>query len=171
MWKTMALIVAVLAPAAVPEIIPVGTTAPQRAPVRVASLVLANGQTFAPTCRGDQVLDSRPDPAWVGQSFVGDHCQAPSLPGPIDGARATRNEVVAAMARAKRYGVAAEAFQRCVSDFVAARRAHDAAPLTSAEIIIENHRVLVSQRAKERATAQANAIVNAFNQYGSDCPG
>jgi hypothetical protein len=128
------------------------------------------GKTFAPTCRGDQVLDSRPDPAWVGQSFAGDHCQAPPLPSPIDGARSTRAQVVAAMSRAKSYEAAADSFQRCVGDFVSARHATGARPLTEAEVIIENHRVLVSQRAKDRAQAQVNAMVSAFNEYGSDCP-
>ena len=172
MWKTMAFTIAVLAPAAVPGALPVGgSSAPKPVSERVASVAPADGQSFAPTCRGDQVLDSRPDPAWVGQSFAGDHCQSPPLPTPIDGELATRNQVVAAMVRAKRYGAEADAFQRCVSDFVVARQAHGATPLTSVQMIIENHRVLVSQRAKERATAQANAIVNAFNHYGSDCPG
>ncbi|HEX4176805.1 MAG TPA: hypothetical protein VHY57_00130 [Rhizomicrobium sp.] len=167
MWKTIALAVAVLAPTAVPGLLHAVKDAPQSQPSQPLGAVPAAGKSFAATCRGDQLLDSRPDPAWVGQSFAGDHCRAPSVPAAIDGTRSSRGQVVAAMARAKQYQVAATAFERCVSDYVAAR--HAGAPLTQAELVIENHRVLVSQRAKERAQAQANAAVEAFNEYGSEC--
>jgi hypothetical protein len=169
MWKTIALAVAVLAPAAAPGILHVAQPAPQAASLAVAA-VPAAGKTFAATCRGDQVLDSRPDPAWVGQSFAGDHCRSPPMPVVIDGTRSTRAEVVAAMSRAKTYEAAASTFQACVGDFLSSRRAAGARPLTEAQLIIENHRVLVSQRARDRAQAQVNAVVNAFNEYGSECP-
>ena len=41
--------------------------------------------------------------------------------------------------------------------------------LTPSQIIIENHRILVSQRAAERAQAQVRVAINAFNHYGSAC--
>jgi hypothetical protein len=162
MWKTIALTLAVMG---APQLLHVVRDAPQ--PKSIAAIPAA-GKSFAATCRGDQLLDSRPDPAWVGASFAGDRCQEPPLPAPIDGARASRDQIVAAMAGAKRYEAAADAFQRCVGDFVAARR--HARPLTSAEIIIENHRVLVSQRARQRAQTQVNMAITAFNEYGSECP-
>ena len=167
MWKTIALAVAVLAPTAVPGLLHVAKDAPQSQPGQSVGAVPAAGKSFAATCRGDQLLDSRPDPAWVGQSFAGDHCRAPSVPAAIDGTRSSRAQVVAAMARAKQYQLAATEFERCVGDYVAAR--HATTPLTQAELVIENHRVLVSQRAKARAQAQANAVVEAFNEYGSGC--
>jgi hypothetical protein len=163
MWKPIALAVAMLAPAA--PLLHVARDAPQPKPV---AAIPASGKSFAATCRGDQVLDSRPDPAWLSQSFAGDHCQSPPMPAAIDGARATRAQVVAMMARAKSYEAAADTFQACVDRYVAARRT--AKPLTEAELVIENHRVLVSQRARQRAQATANMVVNAFNEYGSDCP-
>lgn len=172
MWKTIALAVAVLAPAAAPQLLHVAQPAPQTPSIPLDSsgaAAPAAGKTFAATCRGDQLLDSRPDPAWVGQSYAGDRCQVPPLPVFFDGTRATRREVVAAMADAKRYQAAAGSFERCVGDFVAARRS-GAHPLTEAQLVIENHRVLVSQRAKERAQAQVDAEINAFNEYGSECP-
>src|SRR6202012_4986017 len=109
MWKPIALAVAMLAPAA-PQLLHVVRATPQPPPVSVTA-VPAAGKSFAATCRGDQLLDSRPDPAWLSQSFVGDHCQSPPLPAAIDGARATRAQVVAAMARAKTYEAAASSFQ------------------------------------------------------------
>lgn len=169
MWKSLALAVAVLSPVAAPQFFHAAqpTSAAQALPVGAPP---AAGKTFAATCRGDQVLDSRPDPAWVGESFAGDRCRAPSMPVVFDGTRATRQEVVAAMASAKRYAAASASFERCVSDYVAARQAKGAHPLTEAELVIENHRVLTSQRARDRAQAQVNAEINAFNEYGSECP-
>jgi hypothetical protein len=167
MWKSIAIAVAVLTPAATPQLFHVVQPAPASV---TAAAAPAAGKTFAATCRGDQVLDSRPDPAWVGQSYAGDRCRAPAFPVALDGARATRGQVVAAMAGAKRYQAAADEFERCVGDFVAARHAAGARPLTEAQLIIENHRVLVSQRAKQRAQAEVNVAINAFNEYGSDCP-
>jgi hypothetical protein len=165
-WKIIALAVAV---AAAPQLLHVAREAPQPKPLRLAAGPAPTaGKTFAATCRGDQVLDSRPDPAWVGQSYAGDHCQAPPLPAPIDGTRASRAQVVAAMARARTYRAAADVFERCVENYVAARRT--ARPLTQNQLVIENHRILVSQRASARAQAQVNAIVDAFNEYGSECP-
>lgn len=166
MWKTIALAVAVLAPTAVPGLL---HAAKDVAPAVPVGAVPAPGKSFAATCRGDQVLDSRPDPAWVGQSFAGDRCRAPTLPAAIDGARASRPQIVAAMAVAKQYQVAATAFERCVGDYVATRQAGTGKPLNQAELVIENHRVLVSQRARQRAQAMTNAAVEAFNDYGSGC--
>jgi hypothetical protein len=169
MWIKIGLAVGVLAVAAAPEFFPVVNAAPEPAPL----ISKPAPRTFKPVCRGDEVLDSRPDPAWVSQSFNKDNCRAPQLPAGLDGTAATREQVVVAMAQAKRYAVVANEFQRCVSDFVAAKRtqaAQGGAPLTPSQIIIENHRILVSQRAVQTAAAQARVAINAFNSYGSDCP-
>ena len=168
MWIKIGLAVGVLAVAAAPEFFPVVNAAPEPAPV----ISKPAPKTFKPVCRGDEVLDSRPDPAWVRQSFKRDNCQAPNLPPMLDGARATREQVVAAMDEAKAYAAKAEAFERCVSDFVAAKRAEVQAGgkgLTQPQVIIENHRILVSQRAAEQAAAQVRVAINAFNHYGSSC--
>ena len=90
----------------------------------------------------------------------------------LNGATATREQVVAAMEEVKRYAVQADAFQQCVSDFVTARKARTASgekSLSPSEVIIENHRILVSQRSKETAAAQVRVAINAFNRFGSDC--
>jgi hypothetical protein len=168
MWIKIGLAVGVLAVAAAPEIFPVVSAAPEPVP----AISKPAPRTFKPVCRGDEVLDSRPDPAWVSQSFNKDNCRAPLLPAALDGFSATREQVVAAMGEAKRYAVAADEFQRCVSDFVAVHRARSAPgpTLTPSQVIIENHRILVSQRSKERAAAQVRVAINAFNEYGSDCP-
>ena len=168
MWIKLALAAGALGIAAAPQFFPAVYATPEAAPV----ISKPAAATFKPVCRGDQVLDSRPDPAWVRASFARDNCQAPGLPLLLDGSSASREQVVAAMAAAKRYAASANAFQKCVSDFVAAKRGEAArgqAPLTSSQIIIENHRILVSQRAAETAAAQARVAINQFNSYGSDC--
>jgi hypothetical protein len=172
MWTKLAL--AAIALAAAPELLHVVSAAPEPAK-RPVTFVQAGRDTvkrFAPVCRGDEILDSRPDPRWVSESFNNDHCQAPRLPAVLNGAAATREQVVAAMEEAKRYAEAADAFQRCVGDFVAVHRVHanGERSLSPSERIIENHRILVSQRAKDRAQAQVRVAINAFNRYGSDCP-
>jgi hypothetical protein len=169
MWIKIALAVGVLGTAAATELFPL-RAAPEPQPA--ISKAAAAPTTFKPVCRGDEVLDSRPDPAWVSRSFNQDNCRAPNLPRLLDGSAATREQVLAAMAAAKTYAAAADAFQRCISDFVIAKRAEAANGdhgLTPSQIIIENHRILVSQRSKERAAAQARVAINSFNRYGSDC--
>jgi hypothetical protein len=169
MWIKIALAVGVLGVAAAPQFFPL-RAAPEPQPALSKSAPAP--ATFKPVCRGDEVLDSRPDPAWVRQSFNQDNCRAPNLPPLLDGAAATREQVVAAMAASKAYAAAAEAFQMCVSDFVAAKRAEASQggkALTPSQVIIENHRILVSQRAVERAAAQTRVAINAFNMYGSAC--
>lgn len=154
MWKEAALATALFA--AVPQFL--------HAPARVAAAVAPSpGKTFKPACRDGQVLDSRPDPAWVRASFSRDNCVEPALPATFDGAKASRAQVVAATAAANVYGMAAAAFQKCIADFAAAR------PLTPSQRIIETHRILLSQRSAARAQAQARAEVVAFNAYGSGC--
>jgi hypothetical protein len=168
MWIKIGLAAGVLAMAAAPEFFSVVNAAPEPVPV----ISKPAPKTFKPVCRGDEVLDSRPDPAWVSQGFNKDNCQAPLLPAAPDGTAATREQIVAAMAKAKRYAAAANQFQRCISDYVAAKRteaAQGGAPLTPSQIIIENHRILVSQRAVQTAAAQVRVAINAFNSYGSDC--
>src|SRR3954466_13054655 len=179
MLTKIALAAAGLALAAAPGIFHVVNAAPEpRAVPRVSFVPAASpnqsksDKRFAPVCRGDEILDSRPDPRWVGESFNNDHCRAPRLPPVLNGAVATREQVVAAMEELKRYAVAADAFQQCVSDFVHARKTRTASvekPLSPSEVIIENHRILVSRRSKETAAAQVRVAINAFNRYGSDC--
>lgn len=128
---------------------------------------------FAPTCSQDEVVDLRPDPAWMRASFNNDTCQAPSLPAVKNGAAATREEIVAAMANGKAYAAAAAAFEKCVGDFVDARRTNAARggpPMAETQVIIENHRILASQRRREAVAAQVRVAITAFNRYGSECP-
>ena len=99
---------------------------------------------------------------------MGDNCQAPRPPKVIEGAKASQQEIVAGMAAAKTYAAAVDTFQKCVSDFVAARKA--ARPLTPSQAIIQNYRILVSQKTTQTVAAQTRVAIVAFNRYGSECP-
>jgi len=129
---------------------------------------------FAATCSANAAkVDSRVEPAWVGQSFAGDGCSAPSLPKPVDGYTASRAQVWASKAAQKKYNVQADAYQRCIVDFVSARRAatdKGAKPMAVALVVIENHRLAAAQTSKQQVAAQANETIREFNEQGSeDC--
>jgi hypothetical protein len=95
------------------------------------------------------------------------------MPAALNGSTASRVQVVANMAAMKRYIAASDAFQRCVRNFVAAKRAQadqNNMPVNMPLVIIENHRVLASEINKKKVSAQVRATIIAFNEYGSECP-
>ena len=169
-WIVTGLVVAVVVAAA-------GSFAAKAVPERAATLapvvVPPGDKPFARICKSDAVLDSRPTPAWVRASFSGDNCRAPRMPATMDGFTASREQIVAGMAAAERYAAEAEGFERCVSDFVASQKASSSQggkPLNNAVAIIENHRILESQRNRKLVSARMDAAVSNFNEYGSGCP-
>ena len=125
-------------------------------------------RTFVPACKARDAGDTRPDPAWVGQSFAHDNCWAPRMPALIDGSTASRSQIVVAMAAAKRFASLSDAYQRCIVDFVAARRGEK--PLAMTLVLIENHRITASRASQRKAADQVAAEIDAFNAYGSECP-
>jgi len=149
----------------------VAKAAPEPAPVVTARPALpADDKPLGRICRSGEVVDSRPSPAWVGASFEKDNCRAPAMPAQVDGLTASREQVVASMEASKRYAAASDAFERCIQDFVTARRTEaekGGRPLATPLAIIENHRVLVSQRNQQLATARVTATINNFNAFGS----
>jgi hypothetical protein len=162
-WKKagwgLALVAAVVAPSALYVV----RAAPEPDQIRSPAPVAAPAP-FARICKATAIVDPRPQPAWVGASYANDNCAAPRLPAALDGYAASRKQVIAAMAATKRYGALSDAYQRCISGFVAGRQAD--APLR----IIENHRILVAQENRKVAEQRVAAAIVAFNEYGSDCP-
>lgn len=143
-------------------------------PVAVSRAVPAGDKPFAPICKSNGVIEGRPDPAWVGASFADDHCRAPLMPAPVDGFKASREQVVASMAAGKNYAAAAGEFERCVQEFVESRKTEAikiGRPVSAPLVIIENHRVAASERNKQLVAARVRATIVNFNEYGSDCPG
>ena len=171
MVKRIAIGDGLFAALAVPGVLLVAQAMPQ--PVAVMKAAPEAGKPFAAICKSGEVVDSRPDPAWVGKSFARDNCEAPQMPAQINGLTASREEIVAGMAAIKRYAAASDAYQRCIRDFVAARQSRPGAdrPVAMALVTIENHRILVSENNKKKAQDRMNASIMAFNEYGSGCPG
>ena len=149
----------------------VAKAAPERAVTLAPPAVPAGDKPFARICKSGEVVDARPTPAWVRASFASDNCRAPSMPAAIDGFTASREQVVAGMAAAERYAAAADAFERCIENFVAARKTDKGEkPANMSVAIIENHRILASQRNRKIVSARMDAAISNFNEYGSGCP-
>ena len=149
----------------------VAKAAPERTVGLAPPVVPAGDKPFARICKADEVIDARPTPAWVRASFASDNCRAPSMPATIDGFTASREQVMAGMAAAERYAAASGAFERCIQNFIAARQADKSGkPANMSVAIIENHRVLASQRNKQIVSARMDAAISNFNEYGSGCP-
>lgn len=134
----------------------------------------AASQTFAGTCSANEkVADSRVEPAWVGKSYAGDGCIAPNLPSRVNGYTASHQQVLAGMAAQKKYIAQADTYQRCIVDFVAARRAaadRDKKSMDVAMTVIENHRLAASQADKQTVSDQVRIAIAAYNEAGSeDC--
>ena len=96
MVRRIAIGAGLLAALSAPGLLLVAKATPQPPPDANTSR-LVQGKSFAPVCKSGEVVDSRPDPAWVGQSFARDNCTAPQMPAPINGLVASREEIVAGM--------------------------------------------------------------------------
>jgi hypothetical protein len=147
--------------------------APARLPAKNAALTqLAGGKPFAGICKASDVVDTRPDPAWVGASFAHDNCTAPAMPAPVDGLTASREQIVAGMVAVKRYAAASDVFQRCISDFLVARKTQTdetKKPMDAVLTILENHRIAASERDKKKFSDLVKVAINNFNAFGSGC--
>jgi hypothetical protein len=140
------------------------------APLPQAAPAPAPREAFAAICAADALQDTRTDPAWVLASYEGDHCQAPVMPAALNGRTATREEIVVGMQAAKLFAARSEAFQKCISTFVAARRPQASASAERSFRLVENHRIQVSEKNRKKANAQIAAAIEAFNAFGSECP-
>jgi hypothetical protein len=176
-WKKAGFGAAFLAVIAAPGAFYAVHAKPERLPLSDRSALpaqVAAGKPFAAVCKAGEIADSRPDPAWVGASFARDNCWAPPMPARLDGRTAKREQIVAAMTAEKRYLAQSDIYQQCIADFVTLRRARAAKANTPANgplFVIETHRIFVAQENKKKAAAQIEVAINAFNEYGSECPG
>jgi hypothetical protein len=163
---------ALLAVIAAPQALQAVRAAPEH-PQATLPARIAAGKPFAAVCKAGEIADSRPDPAWVGASFAHDNCWAPRMPAALDGATAKREQIVAGMAAEKNYLAQSDVYQKCIADFVAFRKAQADKAQKSADsplMMIESHRIFVAQENKKKAADQIRVAINAFNEYGSECP-
>ena len=152
----------------------VARAAPERRPaLATPPAQQAAGDSFVPTCKASEVIDTRPDPVWVGASFANDNCSAPLIPARLDGYDASSAQVNGAIAAEKKYASAARSYQRCIENFVAARTAEAQKRKMSLDanlVTIENHRIAASEANIKKAYALMAQTVDQFNELGSECP-
>ena len=136
----------------------VARASPEPSPVAIKAAVVPPGdKPFARICKSDEVADARPTPAWVGASYASDNCRAPSMPAAINGFTASREQVMAGMEAQKRYAAASDAFERCVQNFVLARKLQaerSGQAVSNSLVIIENHRITASRRPSRSASSR-----------------
>lgn len=170
MLKSLAIAAAVLGSVAAPAAFS-GKSAPAAKPSLAAKKAPAD--SFAATCTTSETVDFRAEPQWVGQSYAKDGCVAPVLPATVDGFSASREQILASMAEQKKYAVAADKYQQCIYDFVAARRTaadKQKKTLDVALVTIENHRIAASEADKLKVAALTRETIRAYNEAGSeDC--
>src|SRR4051812_5273815 len=77
-------------------------------------------------------------------AFAEDACQAPPIPAAIDGAAATKDQIVADIKKVNDYQASVEAYKGCISDYVAAQNAQadrDKKPHDTAMIQAEGDKI------------------------------
>jgi len=115
----------------------------------------------------------RPDPAWMRQSFQDDHCSLPDEPPVLDGTKASRDQLIAGLAAAKKYAASADRYQECINTYLV-RRKHEAErtdkPMKLTLVAIESHRIVASEVSKKRVRDRIAMAVDDFNAEGSECP-
>ena len=130
------------------------------------------GTTFAASCGQDMTVDLRPDPEWVTQSFGKDNCWGPDLPPFINGYSADGKKINGTMAAMEKYIAEAHVYQKCIADFVVAKRAEadrTNKPLDKAFLVIEDHRIAASAVNEKKVATEVAISIDQYNQNGSDC--
>lgn len=141
--------------------------------IRTAAASFIPPQTaavFAAMCSTDE---GRIDPAWMRQSFENDHCSLPPEPPVLDGTKASRDQLTAGLAAARRFVASAERYQQCISSYVARRGQEperNGKSLKGAFVTMETHRIVASQVSEKRVWDQITMAVDDFNAEGSECP-
>jgi hypothetical protein len=132
----------------------------------------SKGTTFAASCGQEMTVDLRPDPEWITQSFAKDDCWGPPVPAFINGYSADSGKVNASMAAMEKYIAEARVYQKCIANFVVAKRAEadrTNKTLDKAFLVIEDHRIAASQANEKKVATQVAITIDQFNQNGSDC--
>jgi hypothetical protein len=126
---------------------------------------------FAPICAtGDA---GRPDPAWIRKSFEGDNCSLPQEPPVLDGTKASRDQLIAGLAAAKKFAASADRYQQCINAYLIQRQQEadrTGKPMKVTFVTIEKHRIVASETGKKRVRERIAMAVDDFNAEGSECP-
>ena len=136
-----------------------------------SSIPAQTDAAFAAICKTSG--EDRPDPAWMRQSFEGDQCSLPQEPQALDGTKASRDELIAGVAAAKKFAASADRYQECINAYLTQRK-HEAEltgqPVKLTLVAIETHRIIASEASKKRVHKRIAMAVDDFNAEGSECP-
>jgi alpha-beta hydrolase superfamily lysophospholipase len=100
-------------------------------------------------------------------AFADDTCQAPPVPVAVDGATASRDQLVAAIAAVKTYIAASDTYQTCIGDYLAAQKVQadkDKKPVDPATIQAEGDKVTANQNNKQTIGDAINVSIGAFKK-------
>ena len=85
-------------------------------------------------------------------AFAEDSCPVPPTPAVVDGATASREQLVAGIGAVKTYIAASDTYQACIADYIkvqTAAAAKDKKPLDPALIQTEGDKVTANQTSKQ----------------------
>jgi hypothetical protein len=103
--------------------------------------------------------------ACAAPAFADDTCQVPAVPASVNGATASRDQILTEQAAVKTFLAASDTYQACVNDYITAQNAaadkekkpHDAAMIQS-----EGDKVTANQNNKQKVGDDFNAAVAAY---------
>jgi hypothetical protein len=100
-------------------------------------------------------------------AFAEDSCPVPPTPTVVDGATATREQLVAGIAAVKSYIAASDTYQACLTDYVKdqqAQAAKDKKPMDPALIQLEGDKGTASQNSKQTVGDAINVSIGAYKK-------
>lgn len=91
----------------------------------------------------------------------------------LDGTKASRDQLMAGLAAAKKFAASADRYQQCISAYLTQRMqetARTGKPMKANVVTIESHRIVASAASKKRVWDRIAMAVDNFNAEGSECP-
>lgn len=100
-------------------------------------------------------------------AFADDACPVPPTPAVVDGATASRDQLVAGIAAVKTYIAASDTYQACISDYLKAQTADadkNKKPVDPALIQAEGGKVTANQNSKQTVGDAINVSIGAYKK-------
>ena len=100
-------------------------------------------------------------------AFAEDSCPVPPTPAVVDGATASREQLVAGIGAVKTYIAASDTYQACIADYIkvqTAAAAKDKKPLDPALIQTEGDKVTANQTSKQTVGDAINVSIGAYKK-------
>jgi hypothetical protein len=98
-------------------------------------------------------------------AFADDTCQVPPVPAAVNGATASRDQILAAQAAVKTFLTASDTYQQCINDYITAQNSQadkDKKPHDAVMIQAEGDKVVANQNNKQKVGDEFNTAVGAY---------